>query len=661
MEKTHDEGERNGEFEECNTKVGSDDIVDSLPADPFGMDIKFSRLTASFEDFDGDLGYPPAELGTNGDDKSVVDDGVFVGLDLFFNSAWGLQPQKGNLNISAVSTQDHSFSGSGVDCGVNAGGFEDFDGDLGSPPAELGTNGDDKSVVDDDVVVGLDLFFNDAWGLQPQKGNLNISAVSTQDHSFSGSGVDCGVNAGGFEDFDGDLGSPPAELGTNGDDKSVVDDGVFVGLDLFFNGAWGLQPQKGNLNISAVSTQDHSFSGSGVDCGVNAGGFEDFDGDLGSPPAELGTNGDDKSVVDDGVFVGLDLFFNGAWGLQPQKGNLNISAVSTQDHSFSGSGVDCGVNAGGFDSETNISNWDDCEEGTELGGEPHDALFFALGYLRVKDLLMVEKVCRSLCAAVRGDTLLWRSIHIDQPLSDKITNEALFKLTNRAQGTLQSLSLGECIRITDSGLMQVLESNPRLTKLCVPGCVNLTIDGILFNLRALKSSGTLIIKRIRIGGLFGVTEKQFEELESLLGVGHMHPRAKNLQFHRVGQLYPCCDDDDRAIDVERCPKCQKVKLVYDCPAESCQGKDQANQLCRACTLCIPRCSCCGCCIKDCEYVETFCLDFLCFGCLKQLFNCQEKPEVNGAPSSGHTIFQYETRLNLADFSLDSAVAVVQLF
>ncbi|KAG5254460.1 F-box protein [Salix suchowensis] len=378
--------------------------------------------------------------------------------------------------------------------------------------------------------------------------------------------------------------------------------------------------------------------------------FQDFDGGFGPSFAKLGVNGEEKTMVDDGSFVGVDLFFNGAWRLHSQEGNLSISdEVSTPDHSFSRYGADCGVSAGGFSSETNVHNWADCEKGRELGGEPHDALFFALGYLGVKDLLVAERLCRSLRDAVRGDPMLWRRIHIDQPLSVKITDEALVKLTSRAQGTLHCLSLVGCIRITDTGLMQVLESNSRLTKLCVPGCVGLTIDSILCNLRILKSAGTLRIKHIRIGGLFGVTENRFEEFKSLLGMDHMHPRAKTPQFHRVGQLYPSCDDD-RAIDIEMCPKCKQLKLVYDCPAESCQGKDQADQICRACTLCIARCIQCGCCIKDCDYEETFCLDFLCLDCLKHLFNCQEKPEVRGASSSGHTVSHHEMKYHFCLYS-----------
>lgn len=98
------------------------------------------------------------------------------------------------------------------------------------------------------------------------------------------------------------------------------------------------------------------------------------------------------------------------------------------------------------------------------GGQPHDGMFFALGYLSVQDLLSIERFCKSLRDGVRSDPLLWRSIHIEQPLSEKITSDALQKLVNRARGNLRCLNLVECIRITDEGLKRVLETNPRLTK-----------------------------------------------------------------------------------------------------------------------------------------------------------------------------------------------------
>lgn len=106
-----------------------------------------------------------------------------------------------------------------------------------------------------------------------------------------------------------------------------------------------------------------------------------------------------------------------------------------------------------------------CSDGD---GAPNGALPFALGYLGVRDLLAVERVCKSFHSTVHGDPLLWRSIHIDQPLNEKITDDILLQLANRAQGNLQSLSLVECTKITDDGLKRVLQSNPRLTKVSMP-------------------------------------------------------------------------------------------------------------------------------------------------------------------------------------------------
>ncbi|KAG4999788.1 hypothetical protein AAZX31_08G098800 [Glycine max] len=260
--------------------------------------------------------------------------------------------------------------------------------------------------------------------------------------------------------------------------------------------------------------------------------------------------------------------------------------------------------------------------GDELA--PHPALSFSLGYLGLSDLLVVERVCKSLHSTVRGDPLLWRSIHVDQPLNERITDDVLLQLTNRAQGHLQCLSLVECTRITDDGLKRILEGNPKLTKLSVPGCTRLSIEGIVTILKAYNSMDTQGVKHLHIGGLYGVTQKHFEELRFLLGADSpLLPHSHKSHYYRRGNLYLSCDDD-QAIDIEVCPRCQNLRLVYDCPAESCQGVEHTTQVCRACTLCIPRCSQCGRCINDSEYEETFCLELLCSSCSKQLVKCSER-------------------------------------
>ncbi|KAB5545203.1 hypothetical protein DKX38_013315 [Salix brachista] len=275
-------------------------------------------------------------------------------------------------------------------------------------------------------------------------------------------------------------------------------------------------------------------------------------------------------------------------------------------------------------------------------GAPHPAFAFALGYLGVRDLLLVETVCRSLRYTIRSDPLLWRSIHIDQPLNEKITEDVLLQLTDRAQGNLQCLSLVECPRITDDGLRQVLKSNPRLTKLSVPGCTRLSIEGIVTSLKAFKTTGAQGVKHLRIGGLYGATQKHFEELMFLLGLdSHTQQNAHKPHFYHRGNFYLSCEDD-RAIDIEMCPRCQNLRLVYDCPAEGCQGKEHPSRACRACTLCIARCVQCGRCINDSEYEETFCLELLCSDCWKQLPKCQEKQDRKICPFKFHE-FQKSSR------------------
>ncbi|CAI9093275.1 OLC1v1028740C1 [Oldenlandia corymbosa var. corymbosa] len=240
------------------------------------------------------------------------------------------------------------------------------------------------------------------------------------------------------------------------------------------------------------------------------------------------------------------------------------------------------------------------------------------------DLLNVGMVCKSLYNTVKTDPLLWRDIHIEeQPLNERITDEALVELTSRAHGNLHCLSLVECPRITDSGIRRVLQSNPRLNKLCVPGCTRLSIEGLVTSLKDFASeNGSQPIRYLRIGGLSGVTHDHFEDLKVLLGADKHHKKGNyhKPHFFLRGKIYVSCDDD-RAIDIEVCPRCDKYRLVFDCPSVSCQVKDQeakAAAVCRACAICIPRCVQCGRCISDSEYEETFCLDNICSECCLHL-------------------------------------------
>ncbi|KAM0064636.1 hypothetical protein Hdeb2414_s0003g00105341 [Helianthus debilis subsp. tardiflorus] len=220
--------------------------------------------------------------------------------------------------------------------------------------------------------------------------------------------------------------------------------------------------------------------------------------------------------------------------------------------------------------------------------------------------------------SVRNDSLLWRNLYIDQPLNERITDDILVRLTNRAEGNLRFLNLIKCPKITDDGLQRAywkqIQNRPR--SLFIPGCTRLGIEGILNNLKAFNSSTeTAGIKHIRTGGFYGITLDHYEQLNNLLGVQN----NKHIpHYHHRANLHAPCDDD-RALDVEICPRCQNLRLVYDCPAGGCRPKDE----CWAFIICFPRCAECGRCVHNSEYEETFSLEYLSSECLKQLPRCQE--------------------------------------
>ncbi|CAG7859855.1 unnamed protein product [Brassica rapa] len=256
------------------------------------------------------------------------------------------------------------------------------------------------------------------------------------------------------------------------------------------------------------------------------------------------------------------------------------------------------------------------------GEEPHSAFDLVIPYLEMRDTFAVESVCRSLRDSVRKESCFWRTVDLsDSLLKYRVTDDSLLKLTRRAQGHLRCLNLGGCVSITDDGLMQVLASNPRLTKLSVSGCHRLSTVGLLSILRDLRSSNQLGLKSLTTGGALYFTKEQFKELKLLLGADG-EARSKS----RRRRLYTSCRsdfslDDERGTDIEICPWCEKPSLVFDCASETCPLKDHPcpKQSCRACVVCIERCHDCGSCLNDCEH-KPFCFAFSCVICYKKRSN-----------------------------------------
>lgn len=105
--------------------------------------------------------------------------------------------------------------------------------------------------------------------------------------------------------------------------------------------------------------------------------------------------------------------------------------------------------------------------GEVLEGPTPEGLLYTLPYLGLKELLVLEGVSKVLRDAVRGDVLLWQQLHVEDPLNKGLTNDSLVKLSQRAQGRLQSLNLVKCVKISEEAIETVITSNPILQKVFI--------------------------------------------------------------------------------------------------------------------------------------------------------------------------------------------------
>ncbi|XP_051141365.1 F-box protein SKIP14-like [Andrographis paniculata] len=351
-------------------------------------------------------------------------------------------------------------------------------------------------------------------------------------------------------------------------------------------------------------------------------------------------------IMDDSIsFTGVNFVLSGILNYEQEEGNnaLVDSALATQ---LGGGG------GGSYDAESRKLDYGTGEEILCFGfekyqldvtndgnvGAPPNAMFFALGHLGLKDLLSVEMVCKSLRDFVRDDTLLWRSIDIEYSLKNKVTNDILCRLTDRAQGMLSSLNIERCPKITNAGLFYVLRNNPGLTKLSVAACNGLNAKQVLSDLWVFNSSTVPGIKRLRVGNLYGLTSQQLEEFRLLLGMDEdTNPMNHKPIYFRIQESYVSLDDE-RPLDVETCPLCLGIRQLYDCPSESCQANAHSAMACRGCSHCIIRCLNCGSCLNDKEYQETFSFEFICMDCWGTFFNVDD---VAGMPPPPGLTFYYQ--------------------
>ncbi|KAJ9135740.1 hypothetical protein P3X46_032890 [Hevea brasiliensis] len=254
-------------------------------------------------------------------------------------------------------------------------------------------------------------------------------------------------------------------------------------------------------------------------------------------------------------------------------------------------------------------------------GPPHKALFFVLACLPVFELLNMSEVCLSFRDAVNKDVLPWLDIMIDRPLSTRLSNEILWEITSKANCRLRTLVLRSCQNITDDGLQRVVEKNPFISKLHLPACTGLTPEGIIGAVKTL-SQHPKNLKSLRINGIYNIKKEHIETLSSYLQRNPPHQKLPPILYHHYRSSPSSSTENGRIIDVDICPKCNEVKMVFDCPRETCrQMRDMLFEVCRGCNFCIPRCEECGGCVDAEELEDAACADILCSDCWLHLPKC----------------------------------------
>lgn len=276
----------------------------------------------------------------------------------------------------------------------------------------------------------------------------------------------------------------------------------------------------------------------------------------------------------------------------------------------------------------------------EQESSPNEAIFFVLAYLPLFELLSMTRVCTSLRDAVNNDTLPWLKLLVDRPLSRRLSDDRLLQVASKAQGRLQHLLLINCLNITDDGLYRVIAHNPRINKLHIPGCTRLTPGGIIRAVQLLTKDSQRL-KSLKINGIYGIQKEDLQTLRSLLDPNTTQQKRDKILYHSHNKFSTMKHKEtDPSIDVDICPRCNEVRMVFDCPRPLCEKQHQKGGECRGCDSCIMRCIECGVCIKGVQELEAAsCADALCLECWLKLPKCNfcNKPYCSKHADQQHTL------------------------
>ncbi|KAI3453156.1 hypothetical protein Pfo_009819 [Paulownia fortunei] len=278
----------------------------------------------------------------------------------------------------------------------------------------------------------------------------------------------------------------------------------------------------------------------------------------------------------------------------------------------------------------------------EQGSSPNEAIFFVLAYLPLFELLAMTIVCKSLRDAINNDILPWLKIIVDPPLNWRLSDEILMEVASKAKGRIQVLALINCVKITDDGLLRVIAQNPRISKLHVPGCTSLSPGGVIRAVKLLARNNHRLTS-LKISGIYGIQKEDLETLHNLMNHDQTQQKNCKILYHEYKKLSTQKHIETySSIDVYLCPKCNEVRMVFDCPQVLCEKQQQQQEAseCRGCDSCITRCIECGICITGTQEVEeASCADTLCLECWLKLPKCNfcNKPYCNQHADQQHRL------------------------
>lgn len=163
-------------------------------------------------------------------------------------------------------------------------------------------------------------------------------------------------------------------------------------------------------------------------------------------------------------------------------------------------------------------------------------------------------------------------------------------------------------------------------QLYLPGCTGLSPEGIINAVKTLSISGEGI-ERLQVNGIYNLNMEHLQTLYYYLKVIHTQECHQNqppvfFHLHSAYSMEFNHEGHSRMIDVDICPKCNEVKMIFSCPKETCTlRRDRRLTECIGCSLCIPRCIECGGCIDSADVEEALCRDVMCTRCWLQLPKC----------------------------------------